>query len=96
MRRAALALAMADQPIRTPAQKRALIGKCIAEYGAEHSDRCVEIIDPGAAARRAYRDFHRRDRRDGLARERACWEDPTIINPRSCSEGAPPVRSRRP
>ena len=44
MKRAALALAlvlaappaMADQPVRTPAQKRALIGKCIAEYGADH------------------------------------------------------------
>ena len=94
MRRAALALAMADQPIRTPAQKRALIGKCIAEYGAEHSDRCVEIIDPDAA-RRAYCDFHRRDRRDRLARERGCWEDPTIMNPRAGSEGAPPVRSQR-
>ena len=69
MRRAALALALvlvapptaADQSIRTPEQNRALIGKCIAEYGAEHSDRCVEIIDPDAAARRAYSDFHRRD-----------------------------------
>ena len=44
MSRAALALAlvlaappaMADQPIRTPAQKRALIGWCVTGHGADH------------------------------------------------------------
>ena len=104
VKRAALALvlvlavppALADQPIRTPEQKRALIGKCIAEYGAEHSERCVEIIDPEAAGRRAYRDYYRRDLGDELARERHCWNDPRIINPRGCAEGLPPVFSRKP
>jgi hypothetical protein len=81
---------------RTPAERDRLIGRCISEYGAEHADRCVQAIDPTAAARRAHRDYYRRDRQDELARERRCWEDPTIINPRSCAEGVPPVRSRRP
>ena len=103
MRRAAIILAavlaaagpvLAAEP-RTPAERDRLIGKCIGEYGSGWSDRCVEIIDPAAAARKARRDYFRPDlRRDELARERGCWSDPAIVNPRSCSEGAPPVRSR--
>ena len=103
MRRAAIVLAAvlaasaapAPAAERTPAERDRLIGKCIAEYGPEHSDRCVEIIDPAAAARKARRDYFRPDlRRDELARERGCWSDPAVVNPRSCSQGAPPVRSR--
>jgi hypothetical protein len=86
--------ALAAEP-RTPAERDRLIAKCIGEYGSEHSDRCIEIIDPTAAARKARRDYFRPDlRQDELARERGCWSDPAIINPRSCSEGTPPVRRR--
>ena len=36
-----------------------LISKCISEYGQEHSNRCVAIIDsPRARASRARRDDH--------------------------------------
>ena len=78
--------AMADRPVRTPARTRALIGECIAEHRAGHADRCVGTIGPDAAARRAFRD-HRRDRRDGLARERECREDPPAVSPRALPGG---------
>jgi hypothetical protein len=85
--------AVGERPRRSPSEKRDLIGRCISEYGLEHSDRCVEIIDPDAAARRAYRDYHGRDR-ERIERERRCWEDPRIINPMACSRGADPVMRR--
>jgi hypothetical protein len=87
--------ALAGELHRTPAERDRLIGRCIAEYGAQWADRCVQIIDPSAAGLRARRDFlSRSEQLRELARKRECWEDKTIINPRSCAEGLPPVRSR--
>lgn len=57
------------------------IAKCIAEYGEEHADRCVEIIDgPRAIARKARRDYYR----GGDAERRECLEDALILDKRRC------------
>ena len=65
--------ALAAELRRTPGERDRLVAKCVSEYGAEHADRCIQIIDPDAVARRAYRDFYRHYRQGELERERICW-----------------------
>jgi hypothetical protein len=70
-----------------------LISKCISEYGREHSNRCVEIMDsPRARANRARRDDHQ-DRE--VERLRRCLDDPAVIDPRSCARNTIPYGGRR-
>ena len=79
--------ATADPGPLTPAERDRLIAKCIASYGIEHERRCVEIIVPHAAGRRAWRRYQR----DGFTTERDCWTDPDITNRRACARGAAPI-----
>lgn len=80
--------ALADTPpYRTRHEADRLISRCISEYGEEHADRCVEIID-GARARagRARRDYW--DRRD-IERMQRCLDDPGVVSPRLCARRWP-------
>jgi hypothetical protein len=57
------------------------IAKCVREYGEEHANRCVEIIDgPRAVARKARRDYYR----NWDAERLECRNDSATANKRTC------------
>jgi hypothetical protein len=81
-----------DRPM-TQRQIDERIAGCIRDYGERYRDRCVQIMeDPSAIGRRARQGYEWRRLEDEIERERECWDNPRIVNPRACFEA--PARNR--
>lgn len=91
----AVAAPAAADEILSPDQRAQRYERCIHDYGQDDAERCLELTHPGIRTDSAIHDYFLRDREAELQRERRCWDDPRILNPRMCSEGHAPVFSRR-
>jgi hypothetical protein len=85
--------ALADNERLSQRERDERIAGCIRTHGAQHTDRCVEIMEgPSALGRRARQGYEWRKMEEAIERQEICQDDPRVVSPRVCFDA--PVRDR--